>query len=60
MKLFTVLFSSPSLFFLPFMSKYSPQHPLLKHLNLRSFLNVKDKVPCPYVAKGKINLYVFK
>jgi len=34
--------------------KYSPQHPILKPLSLRSSLNVSDQVSHPYKTTGKI------
>jgi hypothetical protein len=45
--------------FLPLRSKYSHQHPILKH-NLCSYLGVEDKVTQLYKTGGKIMiLYTF-
>jgi hypothetical protein len=38
-------------------SKYSPQHPVFKHPNLCSSLNVRDQVSHPYRTTGKIIIF---
>jgi len=45
---------SPSVPPLPLRSKYCLQLPVLKHLNLRPHIIVKDQVSHPYKTKGKI------
>jgi len=35
-------------------SKYSPQHPVFKHLNLGSFYSVRDHVLHPYKTTDKV------
>jgi hypothetical protein len=47
-------FSRTSCHLIPLRSKYSPQHPVLKHLSLYSSLNVRDQVSHPYRTTGKI------
>jgi hypothetical protein len=43
MKLLTTQFSPPSCYFISLRSKYSPQHPVLKHpQSICSSLNVRD------------------
>jgi hypothetical protein len=42
--------------FISFPSKYSPQHPVLKHRSRCSSLNVIDKVSHPYKTTGKITI----
>jgi hypothetical protein len=44
MKLLIMQFSPTSCNFIPLRSKYSPQHPVLKHPSLCSSLNVRDQV----------------
>jgi hypothetical protein len=45
--------------FIPLRSKYSFQHPVLKHLSLCTSLNVSDRVSHPYKTTGKfIVLYI--
>jgi len=46
--------SSRSFLQYPLRHKYSPQHPTLRHLSVRSSLNVSDQVPHPYKTTGKI------
>ena len=41
-------------YLVPPRSKYSPQHPVLKHPQLLSSLNVNDQVSHPYKTTGKI------
>jgi hypothetical protein len=45
--------SLPSPYFLSLKSKYSTQHPVLRHHNLCSFLNVEDQIPHPYKTTAK-------
>jgi len=51
--LFIMQSSPASRHFLPHRSKYSPQHPVLKH-NLCSSHSVRDQVSHPYKTVGKI------
>jgi hypothetical protein len=53
MKLFIMQSSPSSRRFLPPRSKYSPQHPVLKH-PLSPFLTVRDQVSHPYKTTRKI------
>jgi hypothetical protein len=46
--------SPPSRHSIPLWSKYSTQHPVLKHPQLCSSLNVKDHVSHPYRTTYKI------
>jgi hypothetical protein len=48
-----IMQSSPACPFLPLTSKYSTQHPVLKH-NLCSLLSVRDQVSHPYKTKDII------
>jgi hypothetical protein len=59
MKLLIMQSSAASCHFLPLSFKYSPQHPVLKSLNLYSSLTVRDKVSYPYKTTGKIIIYIF-
>jgi hypothetical protein len=60
MKLLIVQSSPIPRHFLPFTSKYFPQHPVPKH-PLFSSLGVRDQVSYPYIATGKIIvLYVVR
>ena len=57
-----VVFSTP-LLPRPSRPKYSPQHPILKHLSLRSSLIVSDQVSHPDKTRDKItvlNIVIFK
>jgi hypothetical protein len=53
MKPFIIQFSPGSCFSISLRSKYSPQHPILKH-PLCSSLNVTDEVSDPYKTRGNI------
>jgi putative component of membrane protein insertase Oxa1/YidC/SpoIIIJ protein YidD len=48
MQLLIMQHSPPSCHFIPRTSKYSPEHPVLKHPYLRSSLDVRDCVSHPY------------
>jgi hypothetical protein len=52
MNLLTMQFPPTSHHFISLRSKYSPQHPVLKH-SLYSFLNVRDQVSYPYRTIAK-------
>jgi hypothetical protein len=54
MKPLVMQFSPPSRHSIPLLSKYSPQHLVLKHLSLCSSLTVIDQVSHPYRTTGKI------
>jgi hypothetical protein len=43
-----------SRYFIRLRSKYSPQHPVLKHPSLCSSLNGRDQVSQPYKTTGRI------
>jgi hypothetical protein len=59
MKLLIMQFYSPSHHFISLRSKYSPQHPVLKHPQSGFSLNVGDQVSHPYTTTGKmIVLYI--
>jgi hypothetical protein len=54
---FNILQFSPWSIFLPFRSKYLPQHTVLKKtLSLCSSLKVRDQVSHPYSTTGKITV----
>jgi hypothetical protein len=57
-------FSPTSYHLIPLRSKYSPQHPVLKHPQSKFPLNIRDQVPHPYKTVCKLilvlNFYVFK
>jgi hypothetical protein len=53
MKLIIMQFSPWSVF-LPFRSKYLPQHSVRRTLSLCSYLKVRDHVSHPYSTIGKI------
>jgi len=58
-----IMQSSPvSRHFLPFRSKYSPQHPVLKHPQSMFFLSVMEQVSQPYKTTDKIMVFyiIFK
>jgi hypothetical protein len=56
---FIIVQFSPWSVFLPFRSKYLPQHSVLKTLSLCSSLKVRDQVSHPYSTTGKMTvLYV--
>jgi hypothetical protein len=57
-KFIIIQFSSRSVF-LPFRSKYLPQHCVLKTLSLCSFLKVRDQVSHPYSTTGKLTVCIF-
>jgi len=62
MKLFTMQYSPASRHLLPLKSIYSPQYPVLKHLNSNSSISVRYKVSQPYKT-GKImilQILIFK
>jgi hypothetical protein len=46
------VFPTTSYYLIALRCKYSPQHPVLKHLQSMFFPNVRDKVPHPYKTKG--------
>ena len=53
-------FSVLPCYLVPLRPKYSPQHPVLNTLSLRSSLNVSNQVSHPYTTSGKIIvLYIF-
>jgi hypothetical protein len=54
MKLLIMKFSPISRHFMSLRTKYSPQHPVLKHPSLLSSLNVRNQVSHPYRTMGKI------
>jgi hypothetical protein len=56
MKLLIMYFSAPSCYFIYLRSKSSPQHPVMKHLSLRSFLTLRYQV-CTQTT-GKIIVFV--
>jgi hypothetical protein len=49
----TMQFSATSSHLIPLGSKYSPEHPVIKHLQSLLSLNVKDQVSHPYGTTGK-------
>jgi hypothetical protein len=49
--------SAASCHFLPLRSKYSPQHPVLKHPQSIVFCSVRDQVSHPYKITGKITVF---
>jgi hypothetical protein len=51
---------SPSWHFNPFWSKYSPQHPVLKHPHLCFSLTVRDQVSQTYRTTSKLYFVYFK
>jgi hypothetical protein len=53
MKLLIMQHSPASRHFLPLMSKYSPQHPVLKHPQSMFFLNVRIQVSYSFKTEGK-------
>jgi hypothetical protein len=56
---FIIMQFSPRSIFLPFRSKYLPQHSVLRTLSLCSSLRVRDQVSHPYNTTGKITvLYI--
>jgi hypothetical protein len=52
-------FAPPSRHFAPLRSKYSPQHPVIQHLQF-VFLKVRDQVPHPYRHTSQITLEICK
>jgi len=54
MKLLIMQSSPTSHHFLPLTSKYSPQHPVLKHSHLYSSLSVRDQLSHAYKTSDKI------
>jgi hypothetical protein len=46
-------------YLIPLRSKYSPQHPILETLSVRSSLNVSDQVSHPYKTASKIIVLIF-
>jgi hypothetical protein len=55
MKLLITRFSPSSCHFIPLRSKYSPQHPVLKHhRSMFLYVNAREQVSRPYKTKGKI------
>jgi hypothetical protein len=54
MNLLTMQFYATSRHFISLQSKYSPQHPVLKHPQSMSSLNVTDQVSHPHRTIGKI------
>jgi hypothetical protein len=56
---FIIMQFSPRSAFLPFRSKYPPQHSVLKNPQSCSSLKVRDQVSHPYSTTGKITvLYI--
>jgi hypothetical protein len=53
---FIIMQFSPWSIFLPFRSKYPPQHSVLKTLSLCSSLKVRDQVSHPYSTTAKITV----
>jgi hypothetical protein len=53
---FIIMQFSPWSVFIPFSSKYPPQHTVLKDLSLSSSLKVKDQVSQPHSKTRKIIL----
>jgi hypothetical protein len=53
-KLLAMQISPMSSHFIPLRSKYSPQHPVLKHPSLCSYLSDRDQVSHPHRTTGKI------
>jgi hypothetical protein len=59
MKLLIMQFSPDSSYFNSLLSKYSPQHPVLKRPQSVFLLNARDRVSHPYRTRGKtIVLYI--
>jgi hypothetical protein len=56
MKLLTVLTPPFSCYFIPLMSKYSSQNPVLNHPQSMPFLGVRDQVSHPYKTTGRITV----
>jgi hypothetical protein len=53
-KLLVMQFSSTSCHFISLWSKYSPQHPVIKHLSVFSSLNVEKQISHHFTTIGKI------
>jgi hypothetical protein len=53
---FIIVQFSPRSVYLPFRSKYPPQHSVLRILSLCSSLKVRDPVSLPYSTTGKITI----
>jgi hypothetical protein len=56
---FLIMQSSPaSHHFFPLRSRYSPQHPILKHPQSVFFFNVRDQVSHPYKTTDRIRRFL--